>query len=530
MIKLTSVSLPLECGRECLFKKAAVMLGISSDEVVDVGFLKKSIDARDKGNIHFIATLSVLTENDDRVLSKCKNPNASMYYEKKYVFPQKVELSCRPVVIGFGPAGIFAALTLAQAGLFPIVIERGEPIPDRKLSVERFRKTRVLNPESNIQFGEGGAGAFSDGKLNTGTNDIRHRAILKTFVENGAPEEILWDAKPHIGTDMLETTIVNIRRKIESLGGEIIFGAAFVGFTRDSRGLSGIIYKKNAMEFKLETRAAILAVGHSARDVFSCLCKNDISVISKAFSVGVRIEHKRTDIDSAMYGKKAGSPFLGSADYKLAVHLAGGRSLYTFCMCPGGSVVPAASEEGGVVTNGMSCYARDAENSNSALLVGVNPSDFEGKDPLAGVEFQRKIERKAFEAGGGDYSAPVSLVGDFLKKRTSVQLGRVTPSYTPSFSFARPESYLPSFVTETMREGIVQMQRRISCFADSDAVLTGAETRSSSPVRLVRDESCCSVSLRGLYPCGEGAGYAGGIMSAAADGIRCAEAICGEDY
>ncbi len=434
-------------------------------------------------------------------------------------------LDYRPVVVGFGPAGMFAAYLLAKAGYRPIILERGRKVEERVGDVERFMTGGELDTESNIAFGEGGAGTFSDGKLNTGIRDKRIRFVLETFVAYGAPVEILYDAKPHIGTDKLTQVVRDMRLAIEAMGGEVHFGAKFTGFVQESGQLRGIIYEKDGVTHQCNTHSCILAIGHSARDTFEMLYKSKIALEKKNFAVGVRIEHLQEKIDRAMYGRISDPPRLPVSSYKLAVHLPNRRALYTFCMCPGGEVVPSVSQAGHLVVNGMSRYARDGKNANSALLVGISASDMVGESPLAGIEFQRKLERDAFLAAGGNYAAPVCTVGDFLEKRSAQGLGKVIPSYRRGIAFVSPEVYLPDFVVETLRGGIREMGKRIDGFDDEEAVLTGVESRSSSPVRIVRGESGESVSIRGIYPCGEGAGYAGGIMSAAVDGIHGAEKV-----
>ena len=377
-----------------------------------------------------------------------------------------------------------------------------------------------------MQFGEGGAGTFSDGKLNSGIKDPRCRRVLEEMHRAGAPESILWQAKPHVGTDHLKAMVKNLREQIIALGGDVRFETRLTGLEIENGRVTGAVLEGPEGVSTLPTDAVILAVGHSARDTFEMLAKAGAAMSRKPFAIGARIEHRQDWINRAQYGPAAGHPALGAADYKLAVHLPGGRSVYTFCMCPGGQVVAAASEAGGVVVNGMSLYARDGENANSALLVNVLPEDFGGDDPLAGVRFQRRWERAAFEAGGGDYRAPAQRVGDFLARRPSDGPGGVTPSYRPGVKWGSLDGCLPGFVTEAMREALPLLDRKLKGFAHPDAVLTGVETRSSSPVRIERDENCVS-NIAGLYPCGEGAGYAGGIMSAAVDGIRCAEAVMG---
>ena len=421
---------------------------------------------------------------------------------------------------------MFAALVLAMAGARPVILERGCDVDTRCRAVEEFRNGGKLDTECNVQFGEGGAGTFSDGKLTTGIKDSRIGWVFRRLVEFGAPEEILYLAKPHIGTDKLRGAVRALRERVISLGGEVRFNSRFCGFEAENGCLSAVKYIHSGAVSTIETSSLILASGHSARDVFELLYSENITLSQKSFSVGVRAEHLRTDIDRAMYGGFARHPALKAADYKLAVHLPNGRTLYTFCMCPGGYVMAASSEEGRLAVNGMSCFARDAENSNSALLVNVGPEDYGSDHPLAGMYFQRKLEEKAFAAGGGDYHAPVSLLGDFMNGRVSEKLGKVRPSYRPGVRFARPEDYLPGFVCDSLRLGIKEMGKKISGFDGDDTLLTGIESRSSSPVRIERGDDLQSVSLEGLFPCGEGAGYAGGIVSAAVDGMKCAEAVC----
>ena len=483
---------------------------------------KKSVDARKKSDVHFIISVDAECSDEKKLLS-LKNAVPVEKYE--YTVKSVPENCKRPVIVGFGPAGMFAGLVLSMAGAKPIILERGLDVDSRCKKVEEFHSKGILDTECNIQFGEGGAGTFSDGKLNTGINDPRTQFVFEKLVECGSPEEILYLAKPHIGTDILRYVVKNIRKQIESYGGKVLFGCKFNGFESENNEITSVRFIDKNGEHNIYTNNVILATGHSARDVFEMLYGRNIKLSQKNFSVGVRIEHLRKNIEKAMYGDFAGHPALKSADYKLFVHLPDGRTLYTFCMCPGGYVVGASSEENRLAVNGMSCFARDAENSNSALLVGVNTDDYKSSHPLAGMYFQRELEEKAFIAGGGNYSAPVSLLGDFLNGTVSEKFGTVKPTCKPNVKFARLEEYLPDFVCKTLKDGVKEMGRKIQGFDCPDAVLTGIESRSSSPVRIDRNEFLQSVSLKGLFPCGEGAGYAGGIVSASVDGIKCAEKL-----
>ena len=520
--RISEISLPLDGRQADLVALAAVRLKVPPTEVRSLKLVKKSVDARKKEDVHFICTVEAECEGN-------RNPKdgkitAAVPY--RYELPAGKKLSSRPVVVGFGPAGLFAALILAQAGQRPIVFERGSAVEKRSEQVARFWRTGELNPSCNVQFGEGGAGTFSDGKLNTGTKDPRSRKVLEEFAAAGAPEEILYQAKPHIGTDKLPGTVKAIREKIISLGGEVHFDTVLQNlFLKDGRVTGVEVKPQDGTPYRVDAERVILAVGHSARDTFELLDSLHVPMEQKAFSVGARIEHPQNMIDVSQYGKFAGHPNLGAADYKLAVHLPNGRGVYTFCMCPGGSVVAAASEEGRLVTNGMSCFARDGENANSALLVGVEPRDFGSDRPLAGVEFQRRLEERAFRLGGENYFAPVQRVEDFLQRRASRSVGGVRPTYAPGVAPCSLDDCLPEGIADSMRQGIMQMNARLRGFSYPDALLTAVESRSSSPVRILRGETCESVAVAGLYPCGEGAGYAGGIISAAVDGIRCAEQI-----
>ncbi len=527
MLRVNDIKLPLDYNEEKLKSLTAKYINIEKDKIKSVKFFRRSIDARHKDNVQFIASVDVeLTVSENSVLRRCRSEKVSVSKEYRYELPKCKILEKRPVIVGAGPAGLFCALILARAGQCPILIERGKNVDERTKDVNEFWSGGKLRTESNVQFGEGGAGTFSDGKLNTGTKDIRSRMILTEFVKHGAPEEILFNAKPHIGTDKLKTTVKNIRQEIIDLGGDVRFETKLISLkSKDSAVTGAVIRSADGRTENIETDNVVLALGHSARDTFKMLCDSGFMMTQKPFSVGVRIEHLQENINKAQYGKFFDNKNLGAADYKLNVHLKNGRGVYTFCMCPGGSVVAAASEENTVVTNGMSEFKRDRNNANSALLVGVNPNDYGSDHPLAGVEFQRKIEKAAFLSGGENYMAPVQRVGDLIARRNSTRIGAVVPSYEPGYNFAKIEDYLPGFVCESLREAIPLLNGRLKGFADHDAVVTGAETRSSSPVRIIREDNLESVSMKGVYPCGEGAGYAGGIVSAAVDGVKCAEMI-----
>ncbi len=521
MLRVNNIRVPLEFDFSELENFCIRKFRISPDNLISVRLVKKSVDARKKSDVHFIISVDIELKNEKAVKIKNAVRTEKFVYKVNNVSGNFK----RPVIVGFGSAGMFAALVLAMSGAKPMVIERGADVDSRCRDMEKFRSVGLLNPECNVQFGEGGAGTFSDGKLTTGIKDKRIEWVLEKLVEFGAPEEILYLAKPHIGTDRLIDVVKNLREKVIEYGGEVIFNARFCGFETDGNSITEVRYVHEKCIHTIDTDNLILATGHSARDVFEMLYDNNIRLSQKNFSVGVRIEHRRQDIDKAMYGDFSGHKALKAADYKLAVHLPNGRTLYTFCMCPGGEVIPASSEEKRLAVNGMSCFARNAENSNSALLVGISSEDYNSPHPLAGMYFQRELEEKAFTAGGGNYSAPVTLVGDFLENRLSESFGSIKPSYRPAVKFARPESYLPDFVCETLRQGILEMGKKIKGFDNPEAVLTGIESRSSSPVRVDRNQNMQSVTLDGLFPCGEGAGYAGGIMSAAVDGMKCAESI-----
>lgn len=523
MLRLTNIkiSVKTELTRAVLLKKASKSLKISEEKINEVYLAKKSIDSRDKSDVLYVLSIDVELKNlqDEKKLFKLKNVTEIKPFS--YAIPKK-ENSSRPVVVGFGPAGMMSALVLARAGLKPIVLERGKRVEDRQRDIEKFFETGILDTESNVQFGEGGAGTFSDGKLTTGIKDKRCRYVMEEFVKFGAPEEILYLAKPHIGTDKLIGMVKKIREEIVALGGEVLFEHRLIDLVIKENRIKEVVIKNKEKEFSLGCENVILALGHSARDTFEMLVKKPFIISQKPFSVGVRIEHKQEMINKSQYGDF--DKYLPSADYKLAVHLKNGRSAYTFCMCPGGYVVAAASEKERLVTNGMSYYSRNGENANSALLIGVYPTDFKSDLPLAGVEFQRNLEHKAYIAGGGGYVAPMQRVGDILKDKASREITEVKPTYKPSVKPTDLSQVFPDYIYESLKLGIIEMDKKIYGFANENAVLTAVESRSSSPIRIERNEEL-SASIKGIYPCGEGCGYAGGIVSAAVDGIRCAEAI-----
>ncbi|MBO4382790.1 MAG: hypothetical protein J5847_01720 [Clostridia bacterium] len=537
MLRINELKLPLDYTEDDLKQKAAVVMKVTPSDITSLRVFRRSVDSRKKQDVHFVFTVDVEVSADEKKILKrtdSRRVQESVFYRYEPV-EQKRTSPFRPVVAGFGPAGMFCALVLAEAGLKPIVLERGHDADTRTRDVQTFWTQRTLDVHSNIQFGEGGAGTFSDGKLTTGIKDPRQHKIMTDFVRFGAPEAILYTNYPHIGTDNLVHVVKNIRQEIIALGGEVRFGCTLTDLIIANRYIHGVTYREESGALvDLETDCVVLALGHSARDTVEMLYRKGIRMMQKPFSVGARIEHPREFIDRAQYGDAAGHPNLGAANYKMACHPPHGRGMYTFCMCPGGTVVNAASEEGGIVVNGMSEYARDGENSNAALLVGIEPEHFPDEHPLSGFALQRGMEQKAFALGGGDYTAPAQLVGDFLADRKSVKMGAVRPSCPTGVTPSDMREVLPKSVTDIMADALLRMDRKLHGFAMPDAVLTFPETRSSSPVRILRDDFYeCALGedpLGGVYPCGEGAGYAGGIVSAAVDGIRVAEAILSDEH
>ncbi len=526
MLRVSEIKLDLDCDFHDIEDAVAKTLKLNKKRILKTEIYKQSVDCR-KGDVRFVFTADVTVDGDeDKVLESLNNNRVLKVKKYEYVMPPSNRKSTLPpVVAGFGPAGMFSALILARSGHCPIVIERGRDIDSRTRDVDNFWTNRILDETSNIQYGEGGAGTFSDGKLTTGIKDSRCRFVFEEFVKHGAPEDILTNAKPHIGTDKLKKTVKSIREEIISLGGKVLFETQLVGIIVANKFIHGVTVRdKYGKETDIETDALILSVGHSARDTIEMLYNKGINMMQKPFSVGARIEHPQEVINSIQYGEHKNHPRLRAADYKLACHSLHERGAYTFCMCPGGTVVCASSQKGGVVTNGMSEFARDKENANSAILVGIEPADFPSDHVLSGFQLQRDIEEKAFKMGGGDYSAPATLVGDFLKGNKSTKLGTVKPSFTTGVTMTDISEVLPEKVVNTMKDALVQWDKKMKGFAMNEAVLTAPETRSSSPVRIMRDEFY-QTNVRGLYPCGEGAGYAGGIVSAGVDGVKCAEAV-----
>ena len=540
-IKISAESLNESEEYSLLMDKLVQNLKTDKDKIDKFIIFRKSPDLREKGRPYFVYTIDAKINNKSlaphihkngkiEIINKIENIYDTHIANMKKIMAKRCNVNSRPVVVGFGPAGMFAALVLTEIGIAPIVLERGEKIEERVETIDKFNKLGKLNTQSNIRFGEGGAGTFSDGKLNSliKDKDTAGRFVLETFVKFGAPQEILYKNKPHIGTDILRQVIKNIREYIIMKGAELHFNTKMTGFEMQGNKITAVraeTTKDINEDLVFETDTLFMAIGHSSRDTFEYLKNQNVNMEKKPFSVGVRIEHLQSTIDLSQYSTKSDlmRKLNGAADYKLSYQTSNGRGVYTFCMCPGGYVVNASSEEGRLVTNGMSNFARNAKNANSALLVGVTPEDFPENNVLAGMEFQRKIEENAFVAGGKNWKAPCQLVGDFMEGRISTELGKVEPTFSSGYTFAEIDKILPMQISDALKEGIAAFGRKIKGFDACDAVLTGCETRSSSPVRILRDENAESKNIKGLYPVGEGAGYAGGILSAGTDGIKSIE-------
>jgi uncharacterized FAD-dependent dehydrogenase len=527
MIRINELKLPLNHSEADLPAAICARLKLQPEQLLQFTVFKRGVDARKKSDIQLTYTLDVDTDHNARVLaafSKDEQIRPAPDTSYKFVAKAPEQLTERPIVIGLGPCGLFAGLLLAEMGFNPIIVERGKEVRERTKDTFGFWRKKPLNTESNVQFGEGGAGTFSDGKLYSQVKDPKHygRKVMSEFVKAGAPEEIMYVSKPHIGTFKLVTMVEKMRARIIELGGEIRFSTRVDDILRDGEQLTGVRLSDGS---ELHSRYVVLAVGHSARDTFEMLFKRDVYIEAKPFSVGFRIEHRQSMIDECRYGASAGHPLLGAADYKLVHHGSNNRTVYSFCMCPGGTVVAAASEEGRVVTNGMSQYSRNERNANSAIVVGIDPErDFPGH-PLAGIELQRKLEAQAFVLGGSNYDAPAQRVGDFLAGVPSTEFGDVLPSYTPGVKLTDLSAVLPDFVIAAIREAIPAFDKQIKGFAREEGLLTGVETRTSSPICIKRGPDYQSLNTKGLFPAGEGAGYAGGILSAGIDGIKVAEAV-----
>ena len=530
MIHITEIRLPVQHPPEALEQAIISRLGIKPSDLHSFTVFKRSHDARKNSALSFIYTVDAVVRDEAALLQKFAvdphikpSPDTDYHLVARASEVNAYESRLRPIVIGFGPCGIFTALTLAQMGFKPIVLERGKAVRERTKDTWGLWRKNKLNPESNVQFGEGGAGTFSDGKLYSQIKDPKFygRQVIREFVKAGAPEEITYVAKPHIGTFRLVGVVEKMRQEIIDLGGEIRFSQKVTGFDIQNDQIQGVELEGGE---KIAADHVVLALGHSARDTFKILHDAGVYMEAKPFSVGFRIEHPQSMIDRARLGPHAGNELIGAADYKLVYHASNGRTVYSFCMCPGGTVVAATSEPNRVVTNGMSQYSRNERNANAGIVVGITPDDYPG-GPLAGIEFQRQLESKAFELGGGTYEAPGQLVGDFLKERPSTSLASVIPSYKPGVKLTDLSSSLPDYAISAIREAIPAFEKQIKGFSMNDAVLTGVETRTSSPLRITRGDNFQSVNIKGLYPAGEGAGYAGGILSAGVDGIRVAEAV-----
>lgn len=528
-IRINNISLSIDEDISLIRNKIAKKLKVNITDVEQFKIVKESLDARKKSMIKFNYCIDIDLENESKLVTNLNDKDIRIEtscYSDNYIYGD-IKLKHRPIIIGLGPAGLFSALLLARKGYEPIIFERGEDVDNRTKTVDKFWRTGELNTESNVQFGEGGAGAFSDGKLTTRIKDTRCDFVLEALVKGGAPEEIIYKGKPHVGTDILKGVVKNIREEIKSLGGEIYFNSRFEGVIKKDRKIKGLIV--NGKEIPCEV--AVLAIGHSARDTYEMLLSNGIFMKQKPFAIGVRVEHPQNLINFSQFGDKyVEHPKLKAAEYRLTYQSKSlERAIYSFCMCPGGVVVNASSEEKRLCVNGMSYQARDKENANSALVVSVGPKDFGGEHPLAGMEFQRHYESLAFELGGGNYNTPVQLLGDFINDKNTLKVGKVKPSVLSNgYEFRELKHCLPNYVVDGIKEGIKDFDKKIKGFGDNNAIFTGIETRTSAPVRIERNEKLQSISLEGLYPAGEGAGFAGGIISAAVDGIKVAENIMRE--
>ncbi len=523
MLSLKNIKIPI--GKESkLEEKIIKTLRIKASELIDFKVTKKSIDSRDKNNVFYVFNVNIKVKNEKRLL-KLKNVSEV----KEYSYNVKnIDSNKKNIIVGSGPAGLMSALILAQSGLNPIVIEQGKDVDSRKKDIEDFWEKGILKKYSNVQFGAGGAGTFSDGKLTTGVNNDRKLKFFDELIKHGAPKDIMYLSKPHLGTDNLLNIVRSLCKEIENLGGKILYNTKFIDYQEEEGILKAIklLDIKEDKEYSMDCDNLILAIGHSARDTFELLDKKGLEMKPKAFSVGFRIEHLQSDVNKCQYGKFHTK--LEAASYKLNSHLDNGRGVYTFCMCPGGLVVASASEENRLVTNGMSYYNRDLINSNSALLVSVGPDDF-GNEPLAGIKFQRELESLAFKLGGSNYYAPVQKLGDFLEGKKSTSFDKVLPSYLPGYKSVNLKKEFPNFIVESLHQGIINLQSKVDFLNEKEAVLTAVESRSSSPITICRDEELMS-KIKGIYPCGEGAGYAGGIVSSAIDGIRCAEKVIEKNF